>query len=69
MSNPGEGLKNPKVPVLFGAAIVGVIFFLLAFLVFGKTLMSMACVILGISVVGWAIGNLMDTSCPASPKL
>jgi hypothetical protein len=52
-----------KVGTLVGAVIVCVLFWLLGGFVFRASFAGMACVILGITVVGLAVGNLMDTPC------
>lgn len=60
-------MNNPKVGVVLGTVVVGLVLFVLAFLVFGKSYTSMACVIAGISIMGWGVGYFMDTPCPATP--
>jgi hypothetical protein len=53
-----------KVGTLVGAVIVCALFWLLGGFVFKASYAGMACVIMGITVVGLAVGNLMDTPCP-----
>ena len=53
-----------KVGVLVGAVILSVIFWLVCGLVFKASFGGMICVIIGITIVGLAVGNLMDTPCP-----
>lgn len=57
-----------KVGVLIGAAILCVVFWLIGGFVFKATIAGMACVIIGITIVGLAVGNLMDTPCPSEKQ-
>jgi hypothetical protein len=54
-----------KVGVLVVAVILCVIFWLVGGAVFKATFGGMICVIIGIALVGLAVGNLMDTPCPS----
>lgn len=53
-----------KVGTLVMAVIVCVALWLVGGFVFRATFAGMACVILGITVVGLAVGNLMNSPCP-----
>lgn len=57
-----------KVGVLVGAVILCAIFWLLGGFVFRASFTGMACVIIGITIVGLAVGNLMDTPCEQEKK-
>jgi len=53
-----------KVAVLVVAVIVCVLFWLVGGFVFGASFAGMICVIIGITIVGLAIGHLMNSPCP-----
>ena len=57
-----------KVGVLVGAVILCVLFWLVGGFVFKASFGGMICVIIGITIVGLAVGNLMDTPCPSEEK-
>ena len=58
-----------KVGVLIGAVILCVVFWLVGGFIFKASFGGMICVIIGITIVGLAVGNLMDTPCPSEkPK-
>ena len=54
-----------KVGVLVVAVILCVVFWLVGGFVFKASFAGMACVIIGITIVGLAVGNLMDSPCPS----
>ena len=57
-----------KVGVLVGALILCVIFWLVGGFVFKASFGGMICVIIGITIVGLAVGNFMDTPCPSEKQ-
>ena len=57
-------LEN-KVGVLIGAVVLCVVFWLVGGFVFKASFAGVICVIIGITIVGLAVGNLMNTPCPS----
>jgi len=55
---------DSKSLILVLAVIVAAILWLLGGLVFNMAV-GMACVIVGIGIVGWAAGNVMDSAPPS----
>ena len=60
-------LEN-KVGVLIGAVVLCVVFWLVGGFVFKASFAGMICVIIGITIVGLAVGNLMNTPCPSESE-
>jgi len=54
-----------KVGVLVAAVVVCVVFWLVGGFIFKASFAGMGCVIIGITIVGLAVGNFMDTPCPS----
>ena len=58
-------MLESKVGVLIGAVVLCVVFWLVGGFVFQASFAGMICVIIGITIVGLAVGNLMNTPCPS----
>lgn len=54
-----------KLAVLVGSIILCVIFWLVGGFVFKASFAGMICVIIGIAIVGLAVGNFMNSPCPS----
>jgi hypothetical protein len=61
-------MSDNKNSVLVGMSILAAVVWVIGFTVFGSSLARMACVIISVSIVGWAIGYSMDTPCPAGKQ-
>jgi hypothetical protein len=59
-------LEN-KTGTLVAATVGCIALWLVGGFVFKATFAGMGCVILGIAIVGLAVGNFMDSSCPQCP--
>lgn len=58
---------NSKMGVLWMSVLAAMMLWLLGGLVFGKEV-GMVCVILGITIVGMAAGNVMNSPCTTSKE-
>jgi len=58
---------DSKSRTLVLAAIAAAVLWLLGGLVFNMAV-GMICVLVGVGMVGWAAGNMMDTPSPTQPK-
>ncbi|MEO8331572.1 MAG: hypothetical protein ABI479_04005 [Gallionella sp.] len=60
-------MMDSKSRLLIKAVILAAILWLLGGLVFNMAV-GMVCVLIGVAIVGWAAGNIMDTPTPSSEK-
>ena len=60
-------MMDTKSNLLILASIAAAVLWLLGGLVFNKAV-GMLCVLIGVFIVGWAAGNIMDSPSPEHPQ-